>query len=67
MRPFLWGFAAGTMTVASVVGLLLPAAEEGTALEIAAGAAAGVLFMLGVRRLLDTRHVHIAGMDALGV
>ena len=55
LAPALWGFAAGTMGVASVVGLLLPAADDGSALEVAGGTAAGVAFMLAVRRYLD-RH-----------
>ena len=63
LRPLLWGFAAGTMGVASVVGLLLPAADDGSALEVGGGAVAGVAFMLGVRRWLSTHEVRRAGMD----
>ena len=64
LRPLLWGFAAGTMGVASVVGLLLPAADDGTALEVVGGTVAGVAFMLSVRRFLGTHEMHVAGMDA---
>ena len=64
LRPVLWGFAAGTMGVASVVGLLLPAADDGNALEVVGGTVAGVVFMLAVRRFLDTHDLHIAGMDS---
>ena len=67
LRPFLWGFAGGTMGVASVVGLLLPAADEGSAAELAGGAAAGVAFMLGVRRFFDRHHLRVAGMEAARV
>ncbi|MBS1844268.1 MAG: ZIP family metal transporter [Actinobacteria bacterium] len=48
----LLGFAAGAMTVAAFTGLLLPAAEEGSAVEIAAGFVAGVAFVGIARRLL---------------
>lgn len=48
----LLGFAAGAMTVAAFTGLLLPAAEEGSAVEIAAGFLAGIAFVGIARRLL---------------
>jgi zinc transporter, ZIP family len=67
LRPAMWGFAAGTMAVASVVGLLLPAADEGTAAELVAGAALGIAFMLSVRRFLDRHQLRVAGMDAVQV
>ena len=56
LRPALLGFAAGSMTVASVVGLLLPALREGTAAAAAGGLVAGVAFLLVSRRLLAPRH-----------
>jgi len=49
LTPFLIGFAAGVMAVAAVAGLLIPAAEEGSALELAAGLAVGVGFLAIVR------------------
>jgi ZIP family zinc transporter len=64
LRPALWGFAAGTMGVASVVGLLLPAAGDGSATEVVGGAVAGVAFMLAVRRFLSAHHPHVGGMDS---
>ncbi len=64
LRPLLWGLAAGTMGVASVVGLLLPAADDGGAAEVVGGTVAGVLFMLTVRRFLGTHDLHFAGMDS---
>jgi ZIP family zinc transporter len=63
LRPLLWGFAAGTMAVASVVGLLLPALDDGSFAEVAGGTAAGVAFMLGTRRFLATHDVRVGEMD----
>ena len=37
LTPFLLGLAAGVMGVASIVGLLIPAAEEGSVWELLAG------------------------------
>jgi ZIP family zinc transporter len=53
LRPGLIGLAAGVMSVASVVGLLLPGLDEGTTLEVAAGVLAGAIFLLIVREYLD--------------
>jgi zinc transporter, ZIP family len=53
LRPGLIGLAAGVMTVASVVGLLLPGLDEGTTLEVAAGVLAGAIFLVIVREYLD--------------
>ncbi len=44
------GFAAGAMAIASVVGLLVPGVDEGGFVQVAAGAAAGVLFLVMVHR-----------------
>jgi ZIP family zinc transporter len=52
LTPFLLGFAAGVMSVASLLGLLLPALDEGAPAEVAGGFAAGVAFLLVSRRLL---------------
>ena len=52
----LLGFAAAAMAVPSFPGLLFPAAEEGTALAIVAGSAAGIAFVLGARALLPPDH-----------
>lgn len=52
LRPLLWGVAAGVMVVASVVGLLMPAVDEGRATEVGGGLAAGVAFLLVARTLL---------------
>jgi ZIP family zinc transporter len=50
LAPLLLGFAAGVMGVAAIAGLLIPGAEEGTAVEVAAGLAIGVAFLALVRR-----------------
>jgi ZIP family zinc transporter len=55
LRPALWGFAAGVMTVASVAGLLLPALDVGSTLEVGLGVAVGVAFLLVTRSLLEHR------------
>jgi len=40
------GLAAGVMAVAAIVGLLKPAAEQGSAATVAAAAAAGVVALV---------------------
>jgi zinc transporter, ZIP family len=50
LTPLLLGFAAGVMGVAAIAGLLIPAAQEGSAAEVLAGLAIGVGFLVGVRR-----------------
>jgi ZIP family zinc transporter len=63
LRPALWGFAAGTMGVVSIVGLLLPALDEGSVAESVLGIAIGLAFMLATRRYLATHEVAIRGRD----
>lgn len=46
LRAGLLGIAAGVMLVAAVVGLLLPALDEGGTSDVALGLAAGVAFLL---------------------
>ena len=67
LRPALWGLTVGLMTVASVVGLLIPALDEGSPGEVVAGAALGAAFLLVSRRLLETRDVHVGGLRGAGV
>jgi ZIP family zinc transporter len=67
LRPMLWGLAAGVMTVASVVGLLAPALDEGAFSAVAGGLLAGVLFLLGGRRALARRDVHVGVLRGAGV
>jgi ZIP family zinc transporter len=59
LRPVLWGLACGLMSVASVVGLLEPAFEEGSPAQVGAGLAGGCLFLLATRRALARRDVHV--------
>ena len=49
LAPLLLGFAAGVMGVAAVAGLLIPAAQEGSAAEVIGGLAVGVGFLALVR------------------
>jgi ZIP family zinc transporter len=67
LRPLLWGLAAGVMAVASVVGLLVPAIAEGSLLTVGAGLLAGVAFLLGARRWLASRDVHVGALRGAGV
>lgn len=60
LRPWLLGFAGGVMAVASVVGLLLPAADEGSTADVVWGAALGVAFLLVSRRLIDSPRSRLA-------
>jgi ZIP family zinc transporter len=53
LTPPLLGFAAGVMGVAAVAGLLIPALQEGSAVEVAAGLAVGLGFVFLARRRLD--------------
>jgi ZIP family zinc transporter len=67
LEPALWGFAGGTMAFASLVGLILPALDEGTALGVGAGLALGVAFMVLTRHRLDAHEVRVMGMGGRGV
>ena len=66
-EPALWGLAAGVMTVASVVGLLLPATDEGSATQVAVGLAVGVAFLTVAQLALRSRDIHIGEMSGAGV
>jgi ZIP family zinc transporter len=66
LRPALWGIAAGVMSVASLVGLLKPALDEGSAWAAAGGLAAGGLFLALADRALRDSDLHVgrlAGAD----
>jgi ZIP family zinc transporter len=54
LRPALLGFAGGVMCVASIVGLLLPALDEGSGADTAVGTALGVTFLLASRWVIGT-------------
>jgi ZIP family zinc transporter len=67
LRPALWGATVGLMGVASVVGLLLPALDEGSSGVVGAGGGAGVLLLLWSRRRLHGRDVRIGALSGAGV
>jgi ZIP family zinc transporter len=67
LRPALWGLTVGLMTVASVVGLLVPALEECSAATVGAGLVVGVAFLLASRNLLGRRDVHVGQLSGAGV
>jgi zinc transporter, ZIP family len=60
LRPGLLGFAVGTMGVASIVGLLLPALDEGSTVDAVVGTALGVAFLLVSRWAIDTPRSRLA-------
>ena len=66
-EPALWGLAAGVMTVASIVGLLKPAIDQGSAPEVALGLAVGVAFLTVARFALRGRDIHVGEMSGAGV
>jgi zinc transporter, ZIP family len=55
LTPLLLGFAAGVMGVASVAGLLIPAADEGSAPAVLGGLLVGAALVAFVRRRLNHR------------
>jgi ZIP family zinc transporter len=67
LRPILLGTAIGAMSVASLVGLLKPALDEGGNVEVAAGLAAGVLLLVGARWFLSGRDVHVRDLRGSSV
>jgi ZIP family zinc transporter len=67
LEPLLWGLAAGVMSVASVVGLLLPAAREGSALQVGLGLAIGIGFLTAARLALRSREVHVGKLSGADV
>src|SRR4051794_32243295 len=60
LGPLLLGFAAGVMAVAAISGLLIPATEEGSAVEVLVGLSAGLAFLLGARSR-SRPHQHFMG------
>jgi zinc transporter, ZIP family len=57
LRPALWGMAIGVMGVASIVGLLIPALNEGSPMPVGAGLVLGVAFLVVARRRLRSREI----------
>lgn len=67
IRPALWGLTVGMMGVASIVGLLLPALDEGSNGSVLAGLAVGTGFLLASRTALASRDVHVGTLSGAGV
>jgi ZIP family zinc transporter len=67
LRPALWGLTVGLMTVASIVGLLMPALDEGSVGAVAAGLVVGIAFLLVSRTALEARDVHVGRLSGAGV
>jgi ZIP family zinc transporter len=67
LRPALWGLAAGLMAVASVVGLLLPALDEGDAAQVIFGLVLGAGFLALTRVVVDRRDVRVGRLSGAGV
>lgn len=55
LTPMLEGATGGIMAVAAIVGLLLPALDDGGPAAVVGGLAVGVVFLLGTRRWLGQR------------
>jgi ZIP family zinc transporter len=64
LRPALWGIAAGVMAVASVLGLLKPAIDEGSAWAVGGGLVAGIAFLAVADRLLRDSELHVGQLAA---
>jgi len=54
------------VTVASIVGLLLPATDEGSTAEVVVGFVVGVAFLTIARLTLRGRDVHVGKMSGAG-
>lgn len=67
LRPALWGLAIGLMGVASIVGLLMPALDEGPLPTVAAGLAVGAGFMVLTRLALRSSRVHVGELRGASV
>ena len=67
IRPVLWGLTVGLMSVAAVLGLLLPAFDGGSNGAALAGLAVGIAFLLVSRRALEGRDVHVGALSGAGV
>jgi ZIP family zinc transporter len=67
LRPLLLGGTVGMMTVASFLGLLRPAVQEGGALGVAGGLLAGTAFLIAARRLLDRHEARLEATRRAGL
>lgn len=66
-QPFLYGLAAGAMTVASIIGLLEPGLDQGSTAAVIAGLATGVAFLLIARAAIGDSDREIDGRSGPGV
>ncbi len=66
LTPLLLGFATGVMGVASIAGLLIPAADEGSAAAVLGGLALGAGLVAFARRRLDPQTTFM-GREGPGV
>jgi ZIP family zinc transporter len=66
-EPALWGLAAGVMSVASLIGLLLPALDEGSVAVVGAGLLTGLLFLALARLGLRDTDVHVGKLRGADV
>jgi ZIP family zinc transporter len=67
LRPVLLGTAIGAMTVASLLGLLKPALDEGSTAEVVFGLAAGVGLLFAARSIVARRDVRVGELRGAGV
>jgi ZIP family zinc transporter len=67
LRPILLGVSIGAMTVASLLGLLKPALEEGSIASVVLGFAAGVLLLLAAQAVLAKRDRHVGELRSSSV
>ena len=67
LRPLLLGGTVGMMTVASFVGLLRPALQEGGTVEVSVGLAAGIAFLIVARSLVDRREARLMATGRAGL
>jgi zinc transporter, ZIP family len=67
LRPVLLGTAIGAMTVASLLGLLKPALDEGSTAEVVLGLAAGVGLLFAARSIVARRDVRVGELRGAGV
>ncbi len=68
LRPLLLGIAIGLMGIASIVGLLLPALDDGSTVTVAAGLACGFGFLALTRIWLGSvDDVHVGALRGAGV
>jgi ZIP family zinc transporter len=65
-EPALTGFAAGLMAVAAIVGLLLPALDDGSPAGVALSFAAGAGFLVASREAMRRRDARVGSARALG-